>query len=184
MLLLCALVAGSTSVWAEDTTSSLDLSSGTYADSKITWQLGSAITVEQLQGTSGTAVNEAYISAPRVYKGHILSFTASSGYKIKSISITYSGTYKGDSMTAGTALSGTSVTDNTTAVSRSWSTSRGGTHKVSSTSDDGLFQIYIQNVASSENTQLRPTAISITYSIETTYTLSSAGLPAGTGSVL
>ena len=165
MLLLCALIAGSSSVWA-DTTASLTLSGGSHSDGKITWILkdgsDNAITVQQLKGSSSTAVNSSYISAPRLYKGHILSFASAAGYFIKSISITYDGTYSGNSMTAGTVISDNNVTDNTTAVNRTWSSAENGTHVVSSVSSDGLSQIYIQNVAST-NVQLRPTAISITY---------------------
>lgn len=167
LLLLFALIAGSSSVWAVDVTSSLTLSGGTFSDGKITWILkdgsDNAITVQQLKGNSSTNVNSSYISAPRLYKGHVLSFTGATGYYIKSISITYDGTYCGNSMTAGTAISENVVTDNTTAVNRTWASTSGGTHVVSSASSDGLSQIYIQNVASSTNTQLRPTAISITY---------------------
>lgn len=169
-------------MWA-DTTETLDLSTGSYSNPVITWNLGTAITVQQMKGTSSTAVNESYVSAPRVYKGHILSFTASAGYKIKSISITVNGSYYGNSMTAGTSLSGNTVTDNTSAVSRSWTNSSGGTHKVSSVSDEGLSQIYIQNVASANNVQLRISSISITYTTVATYTLSSAVIPASTGTV-
>ena len=151
--------------WADDKTESVTLSAGSYDTDHITWSSINGITVQQLQGSSGTAVNSSYISAPRLYKGHILSFTASDGYAIKSISIIVNGTYYGNSMTAGTVLNETKTTvvDNTTAVARSWTSTSGGTHVVSSVSDDGLSQIYIQNVASANNTQLRPTAITITY---------------------
>lgn len=149
--------------WADDKTESVTLSAGSYDNDHITWSSINGITVQQLQGSSGTAVNSNYISAPRLYKGHILSFTASEGYAIKSISITVSGTYYGNSMTAGTEMNETKVTDNPDAVARTWATTSGGTHIVESVSDDGLSQIYIQNVASSSNTQLRPTAITITY---------------------
>ena len=166
MLLLVALLVGSVgSAWG-DTTKSVTLSGGSISGGVITWTTadGGHITVQQTQGSSSTAVNGSYISAPRVYKGHILSFTAATGYKIKSISITCNGANLGNSMTAGTALSGTTVTDNITDVERTWASTSGGTHVVSSKNAAGLSQIYIQNVASSENVQLRPTTISITYS--------------------
>ena len=153
-------------VWATD--ASVTLSSGTYADSKITWTINSGntpiITIKQLAGNGG-AVNSSYISAPRVYKGNILSFEAASGYKINSISITCNGTYLGKNMTAGIAISNNTVTNNTTAVARTWSTASGGSHTVSAVSSEGLSTIYIQNVAGtgSDNVQLRPTAISVTY---------------------
>ena len=164
-LLLCALVAGSISGWGE--TESITLSSGSFSTDHITWS-GTSVTIQQTKGTSTTAVNSSYVSAPRVYKGHILSFEAKSGYIIKSISITYDSSYKGNSMTAGIALDGNTVTDNPTAVNRTWSTASSGTHLVSSASDDGHAAIYIQNVcgsSSTDNVQLRPTAISINYDV-------------------
>ncbi|MCR5851297.1 MAG: hypothetical protein K6G92_11430, partial [Bacteroidaceae bacterium] len=182
MLLLCALVAGSTSVWG-DTTKNVTLSGGTFSTDHIEWTLDDIITIQQTKGTSSTAVNSSYISAPRVYKGHVLSFVAETGYAIKSISITYNGSYKGNSMTAGIAMSGNTVTDNTTAVDRTWASSTGGTHVASSASDEGLSTIYIQNVATETNTQLRPTAISITYTstgsssaVATTTTIDASGI--------
>ena len=138
------------------------LSSGNFADGKITWTESNFI-VEQLKGNSSTNVNSSYISGPRLYKGHILHFGANDGYAITSITIDYNGSYKGNSMTAGIAVSNNVVTDNSTAVSRTWDTEDGGSHLVSSASDDGLSDIYIQNVASGSNIQLRPTKISVEY---------------------
>ena len=155
-----------------DTTANVTLSSGTFATDHITWSLNSAVTIQQLKGTSGTAVNSSYISAPRVYKGHVLSFVAESGYAIKSISITCNSTYYGNSMTAGTVYSNNTVTNNTTAVNRTWTSTSGGTHSISSVSNAGLPAIYIQNVASASNVQLRPSAISITYTTSSTYSVS------------
>ena len=161
------MLLGASSAWAEEKTNEVALANGSFATGHITWIIGSgtapAITIQQLQGTSTNAVNQAYIEAPRVYKGHILSFAAASGYAIKSISITYNGSYSGNSMTAGTVVEDNKVTDNTTDVSRTWDTNNGGTHVVSSVSSSGLSQIYIQNVASGTNTQLRIIGISITY---------------------
>ena len=159
--------------------SSVSLSGGSYADSSITWTTADGhTTVTQSKGSSSTAVNSSYISAPRVYKGHVLTFVSDSSYPIYSISITYSGTYYGDSMTAGIAISDNVVTDNTTALSRTWSISSGGTHVVTAISSSGQNTIYIQNVASSSNVQLRPTAISVTYidsSSSSTHTISLSG---------
>ena len=183
MLLLFAMIVGSTNVWG-DITKSVTLSGGSFSTDHITWSTadGGHITVTQTKGTSSTAVNSSYVNAPRVYKGHILSFTAATGYKIKSISITYDGSYYGNSMTAGTAVSSNTVTDNTTAVSRTWASTSGGTHVVSSVSDAGLSEIYIQNVAST-NTQLRPTAISITYVAVTSYTITAVSNDENMGTV-
>ena len=160
-MLVMLLTLGSGNVWGADTSESITLSNGTFSTDHITWS-GTSCTITQLKGTSGTGVNSSYISAPRVYKGHILAFEAKSGYKIKSISITVNSTYYGNSMTAGTSISDNVVTDNTTTVARTWASTSGGTHVVSSVSDAGLDVIYIQNVAST-NVQLRFTALSITY---------------------
>ena len=159
--MLCMML-GAGNVWAADVTEDVTLSNGTFSTDHITWTLG-GITIQQTKGSSSTAVSSSYVSAPRVYKGHILSFTAASGYMIKSISITYSNSYFGNSMTAGTELSGSTVTDNTTEVARTWATTSGGTHVVSAVNSSGLSTIYIQNVASGSNVQLRFTQLTITY---------------------
>ena len=163
--------------WGQTTvTEAVSLSSGTFSSDQITWTCANgSITIQQSKGSSSTAVNSNYISAPRIYKGHVLSFIGSETCKIKKIEITVNSTYYGNSMTAGTVLSGNTVTDNTTDIVRTWGTTSGCTHVISSTNEDGLPAIYIQNVASQTNTQLRFTALSITYIISgsqpTTYTV-------------
>lgn len=155
------LTLGVGNAWGAEETVSLD--AGTHADSKITWTAASGnITITQSKGSSSTAVSSNYVTAPRVYKGHILSFEAKEGYKIKQIDLKYSGTYYGNSMTAGTVIANNNVTNNTSEVNRTWSTANDGTHIVSSVSSDGLSAIHIQNVATT-NVQLRLTAIKITY---------------------
>ena len=168
MLLLAVVLGGVGS--ASATEAEVSLADGVYTGAVgstpafITWTIGDAITITQTSGTSGTAVNSSYISGPRVYKGHILSFVASEDYRIKKISITCDGSNYGNSMTAGTVLNGTTVTDNTTDVARTWNYTSNGTHVVSSVSDEGLPAIYIQNVASTTtNVQLRPTSIKVEY---------------------
>ena len=160
MLMLLAISIPS--AWAADAT--VTLSSGVFSTDHITWTAADGnITITQLKGNSSTNVNSSYVSAPRVYKGHVLSFVAAEGYKINSIEITCNGTYYGNSMTAGTAISNNVVTNNTTAVSRTWTSTSGGKHVVSATASEGLSTIYIQNVASATNTQLRFTALKISY---------------------
>ena len=178
-------VLGVGNVWGADPTEDIVLSSGSFSTDHITWS-GTSCTIQQLKGTSSNAVNSSYISAPRVYKGHVLSFVAKTGYKIKSISIKVDGTYYGNSMTAGTTISSNTVTNNTTDVSRTWTSTSGGTHVVGSVNAAGLDAIYIQNVASSSNVQLRFTKITITYVSSTpsyTVTASSNNNSWGTVSV-
>ena len=162
-------------------TTNVDLDNGTFSNSKITWRTeDDHCTVEQMQ-TGGNAVSSDYISNPRVYKSNTLCFTADSGYKIASISLTYNGTYSGKNMTAGTTLSNSTVVDDSTTVARTWDTTSGGTHTVSSVSSEGLQTIYIQNVAGTgnNNVQFRPTQITISYveqSVTPTPTLTSITL--------
>ena len=78
VLLLC-MIMGAGTAWAADET--ITLSNGSFDTDHITWS-GTSVTITQLKGSGSTAVNSNYVSAPRVYKGHILSFEAKSGYKI------------------------------------------------------------------------------------------------------
>ncbi len=145
-------------------TASVTLADGKFDTDHITWMaVNGNITITQLKGSSSSDVNKNYISAPRVYKGHILSFVCKENYTITGIDITYSGSYYGNNITAGIVTTTTAVTDNTTAIARSISTSTGGTHSFTTTNTAGESAIYIQNEASKSNVQLRPTAISITY---------------------
>lgn len=127
--------------------SEVNLPNGTFSTDHITWQTADGhTTVVQTKGNGSNAVSSNYISAPRVYKGHILSFTATTGYKIASIELKCDSTYYGNSMTAGTTATSTSVTDDPTNISRTWTTTSGGTHVVSAKSTEGLSTIYIQNL--------------------------------------
>ena len=170
-----------TTMFATDVT--VDLSKGTFASSAITWTAADGnISIQQLQGTSGTAVNSSYISAPRVYKGHILAFTCEENYTITGIEITCNGTYYGNSMTAGTAVSENVVTNDATNILRTWASTSGGTHVVSTKNENGESTIYIQNVASESNVQLRFTALKISYikAAATTPTITAGNVEFGT----
>ena len=166
LLFACLLMTflGIGQLWADPTAATVTLSSGTNETDHITWSVADGnITIQQLKGTSSTNVNGTYVTAPRVYKGHVLSFVAAEGYKINSIEITYTGNYSGNSMTAGTEMSANVVTNNTTDVDRTWASTSGGTHVVAAKDDAGLSAIYIQNVANVTNTQLRISEMKVYY---------------------
>ena len=178
-MIAAVLFAGS--MFAADVT--VDLAKGSHDGSSITWSaVDGNITVQQLKGTSTTAVNANYIAAPRVYKGHILAFTCKENYTITGIEITCNGTYYGNSMTAGTAVASDVVTDDATNILRTWASTSGGTHVVSTKNADGESAIYIQNVASESNVQLRFTALKISYikTAATTPTISAGDVDFGT----
>ena len=149
------------------TTESVVLASGVHDGSKITWTIANGnITISQLKAASSTAVNASYISAPRMYKGHIFKFETAEGYAITNIDITYNGSYYGTDLFAGTVISNNNtVTKNTTDITATYSTATGGTHKIATTSAEGesMIALQIPNSAASGYKQLRPTAIKITY---------------------
>ncbi len=147
-------------------TESVELENGKHTTDHITWTAANGnITITQLQGNSGTAVNKSYIALPRLYKGHILSFVCKENYTITGIEITYRTTNRGSDITAGTTISDNEVTDNTDAITRTIATASNGTHKFTTTNTAGEKIIYIQNSANAKTqyTQLQPTAIRITY---------------------
>jgi len=149
------------------TTESVTLNLGSHDGTNITWTIAQGnITISQLKAASSTAVNANYVAAPRMYKGHILQFAAAEGYGITNISITYTGSYYGTGLYAGTAISDNVVTANTTDLTATYATSTsGGTHTIATVSAEGasLIALQIPNSAPSNYKQLRPTAISITY---------------------
>lgn len=178
-MIAAVLFAGS--MFAADVT--VDLAKGSHDGSSITWSaVDGNITVQQLKGTSTTAVNANYIAAPRVYKGHILAFTCKENYTITGIEITCDRTNYGNSMTAGTAVASNVVTDDATNILRTWASTSGGTHVVTTKNADGESAIYIQNVASESNVQLRFTALKISYikAAATTPTISAGDVDFGT----
>jgi len=156
---------GSTVTGKEET---VLLSGGTFQNDTITWYCGNgAIKLTQSKGNGATAVNASFIAAPRVYKGHILSFEAQEeGVLIQKIEMSYSGNYRGRNIVAGVSL-GTdgNVVSNTDAVSMDLATGSNGTHVFTSNTQSGVDAIYIQNLATSDNVQLRPTQIVITYTV-------------------
>ena len=165
-LFVAALCATTMAVNAAETVT-VDLTAGKFTKATtavpayITWTaVSDNITITQLKGGSGTAVSSNYISLPRVYAGQYLSFVCAKGYTITGIEMTYS--KKGGTLTAGTAVAENVVTDDKTAIERTLSTEDAGTHEFTTANTAGLDVIYIQNPSTS-TTQLRPTAIKISY---------------------
>ena len=180
-ILFAALLTCTMSFAAE--TTSVTFADGKFDTDHISWTAANGnITITQLKGSSATDVNSSYVSAPRVYKGQILSFVCAGDYTITAIDIQYTGKYMGNSITAGTDTTSTTVTDNTTAIARTLATTNGGTHRFTTTNANGESAIYIQNVATTDNVQLRLTAISITYikPVTTTPTISCVDVDFGT----
>lgn len=156
---------------AATTMGTVDLEKGVFTAAAepekayITWE-ETYWMVKQHQGASTTVVNGLYTAAPRLYKGHYLSFEAPDGVTFDSIVITYSGSYAGSDLTcdASTTSNGAvpasekpagaiTLTKDTNALT--WTTANLGNAK----------SVYIQNSynSASSYTQLRPTQIAINY---------------------
>ncbi len=156
MVSLCAF----TMIHAEEVT--LDLATGKHDGAKITWMAASDnITITQNQGQSTTAVNANYISGPRMYKGHYLGFECATNYTINKVEIVC-GDRVGSDIKAGTEVVENNVVKND-AITCTFGTKSGESHTF--TSAAGVSNLYIQNsdTTLAEYTQLRFTAIKITY---------------------
>lgn len=164
---LSALLISAMSFAQTTETITVDLTAGTHDGSQITWtEVNGNITIAQLKGTSTTAVNKSYIAAPRLYKGHILSFTCNENYTITAVNITYTGKYLGSNIQVGTTIVENVVQNNATLFTTNLATTtKGGTHVITTTNTAGEGVILLQNALASDEDyqQLRPTSIAITY---------------------
>lgn len=84
ILTLLVLLGGVTPVWGEEET--INLSSGNFENSQITWQ-GTSCTIVQSKGKNNLATppNGSYIAAPRWYKDNVVAFASNEGYCITGV---------------------------------------------------------------------------------------------------
>ncbi len=162
-------------VEANATAGTVTLSSGTNTGTtdvpELTWA-ETYWTVKQCQGLSGTKVNASYISAPRMYKGHYLTFEAPDGVTFDSIVIKYSSSsYPGSDISCGYSTSSgyLPVTDATGSAipTNANGTVTTDTTALTVTTGDlaSAKSVFIQDsyAAATSYKQLRPTAITINY---------------------
>lgn len=157
--------------------SSVDAASGTVTLSAgtssgtplvITWA-ETYWTITQNKGFSTTVVNPAYISAPRMYKGHYLSFEAPENVTFNSIVLTGVTNNLGSDKTCGaSATSGYLPSGDGTAAPANANitlSTAGTTITANLSSVPNAKSVYIQNSYNSATsyTQLRFTAITIDY---------------------
>lgn len=86
LLMLCMIfgIGGSSVAFAEEET--IDFSNGSYSVNQIVWS-GTSCTITQAQGSSTTKPSSSYISAPRWYASHVISFSAKENYTISSVTV-------------------------------------------------------------------------------------------------
>lgn len=87
----------------------ISLKNGNFSNNTITWN-GTSCSFVQEKGKSSNAPNSNYISAPRWYASHVITFKANSGYKITKVVVTCT------SDTYAKALQGATYTPNTTSA--------------------------------------------------------------------
>ena len=84
-LMCLMMVLGGANVWAEEEV--ISLANGSFANDQITWT-GTSCSIIQSKGTSSNPPKSNYVSEPRWYKSHVVSFEAKKGYKIDGAIIT------------------------------------------------------------------------------------------------
>ena len=161
MLLLFALIVGSTSVWAEDTTISVNMknyvsdnnytiSSGPNVKNYTSLKLDDVITLSVNEGGNNGSFWGSSTVDWRLYHGQnaVVTLTAKSGYELKSATFTFtvsnSGKLTGPNTSTSTITSGTAV--NLTGSSATFT---------------------VGNTNTATNGQVRMTAVSVTYDIST-----------------
>ena len=124
-----------------------------------TWRSDDAsVSVTQVKGTSSSSITTSAPTQRAVKKGQTLILSAVNEAKIVRVEIVCQGNYVGDSMTFGTVQSGNTVINDENITTRL----TGSTLEIE-LPDGGVETLYIQNVASQKNVDLRFTAITITY---------------------
>lgn len=101
---------------AEATDGTITLANGSYSNGTITWS-SEHLSIKQEQGSSTSTVNNSYVSAPRWYASHIITFTPLAGFSIDSVNITCTSTGYASALGSSTydncgkpSVSGSSVT--------------------------------------------------------------------------
>ena len=76
-----SLSSGKGIIKAEATDGTITLADGSYdkSSSSITWK-SEPLSILQKKGSSSTAVNSSYVSAPRWYASHVITFTPLAGF--------------------------------------------------------------------------------------------------------
>ena len=108
---LCLLtlfgILGGNHAWAAEET--IVLANGTFVSQQIVWE-GTSCSITQAKGSSSATVNSKYISAPRWYASHVISFAAKPGYVLESVVVTATSNDYASALKKSTYSSGSSAT--------------------------------------------------------------------------
>ena len=108
---LCLLtlfgILGGSHAWAAEET--IVLANGTFDSEQIVWK-GTSCSITQAKGLSTTPVNSSYISEPRWYASHVISFAAKTGYVLEGVVVTTTKSSYATELKKSTYSSGSSAT--------------------------------------------------------------------------
>lgn len=88
----------------------MDLASGTFSGSEITWK-GLVCTINQRNDGSSTQVNQNYVAQPRWYASHVISFSAIDGYTLTGATIECTSASYASVLASGTYTNGAMAKD-------------------------------------------------------------------------
>lgn len=136
------------------------ISGGTVNNNQITWTIGGGHIIIVSNAGGGNAV----ANTNRLYRYNYMEFTASDGYTINSLQITYSTTYRGANNAGGTAITNNRISAGQADVTVSDTNVSNGTITVTPNSNANT-HFYFQNAATgTDNVQLRWSTFKINYS--------------------
>lgn len=110
---LCLLtlfgILGGSHAWAAEET--IVLTNGTFVSQQIVWE-GTSCSITQAKGSSSSSsnVNSDYISEPRWYAKHVISFAAKPGYVLEGVVVTTTKSSYASALKNSTYSSGSSAT--------------------------------------------------------------------------
>ena len=155
---------------------SLAFSSGSFANSKITWTSSGVLTVVQEQNGAQSAVNSTYVSAPRWYTGHKITFSPASGITITQMSFTattagYATALANSTWSIGTASASASSVTWTGSANSDFTVVLGGQSRLST----GISLVYSsgggQETPSVTSVSVNPTSMKLDLNGNTTGTI-------------
>lgn len=100
-------ILGGSHAWAEEET--IVLANGTFVSQQIVWE-GTSCSITQAKGSSSSPVNSGYISAPRWYANHVISFAAKRGYVLEGVVVTATSSSYATALKNSTYSNGSSAT--------------------------------------------------------------------------
>lgn len=144
LLMLFSLFGGGNLAWAQKT-ETITLADGTYKSGTIVWA-GNCCTITQEQGSGSDKVNKSYVSLPRWYTSHVITFAAKEGYTLTGVTIVVTDAKYVNPLSESTYSSGASASASGTTVTITTS----GDFTVTMSAQSRISSITVSYVANNE----------------------------------